>query len=119
MLEVSIDIFNEVFHDEENLTSWFKGATHSQRVLVFDIQNKLFSLSPKQVAIPSDEVQKFLNFKHNNTANFTFNSFLFSCHYVRKSKKRLTNEVEAIIKKEKELRLLEQQKSKIFKDKFK
>ena len=119
MLEVSIDIFNEVYNQQEELVSWFKKATPSQRVLAFDFQNKLFSLSPKQVAIQPDEVQTLLNYKRTNTPSFTYCCFLFGCNQVKKSKKGRTNEVDAAIKKEKELRILDKQKSKKFKDKFK
>jgi len=119
MLEASVDFINQLFHQQESLVSWFSKATPSQQVLVFDYQNKFFSLSPKQVTIPEADIKKLLKFKQIHTANFTHRCFLLGCYQVKNYKKGRTNEVEAIIKKEKELRLLEQQKSKKFKDIFK
>lgn len=118
MFEVNVKFINQLYHDEENLVGWFSKATPRERVLVFEVQNQLFSLSPKQVTIPQEDTKKFLDFKHNNTANFTHRCFLFGCYQTKNSKKGQTNEVKAIIQKEKEERLLEKQRSKKFRDKF-
>ena len=118
MLEVNKQLFNDTFRNAENLVGWFSKTTPMQRWLVFETQNKIFSLSPKQVEIPQEEINKILAVKRSNTPAFTYNCFLIGCHLVKESRKGQTNEVKAIIKKEKEERLLEKQRTKKFKDKF-
>ncbi|SFB16652.1 hypothetical protein, partial [Selenomonas ruminantium] len=85
MLEVNVTFINQLYHDEENLVGWFSKATPRERVLVFEVQNQLFSLSPKQVTIPQEEIKTFLDFKHNNTATFTHRCFLFGCYQTKNS----------------------------------